>query len=67
MLLAAGAAKAEAVAACVEGPVTASCPASALQLHPHVTVLLDGAAAGRLQRLEYYREVWAAKPSWQGL
>jgi glucosamine-6-phosphate deaminase len=67
VLLAAGAAKAEAVAACVEGPVTASWPASALQLHPHVTVLLDGAAASRLQRVDYYREVWAGKPAWQGL
>ncbi|MGN6612027.1 MAG: 6-phosphogluconolactonase, partial [Angustibacter sp.] len=67
VLLAAGAAKADAVAACVEGPVTASWPGSALQLHPHVTVLLDGAAAGRLQRLDYYREVWAGKPAWQGL
>ncbi|HEX3004513.1 MAG TPA: glucosamine-6-phosphate deaminase [Angustibacter sp.] len=67
VLLASGAPKAEAVAACVEGPVTASWPASALQLHPHVTVLLDGAAAGALQRRDYYREVWAGKPSWQGL
>ncbi|KQX68588.1 glucosamine-6-phosphate deaminase [Angustibacter sp. Root456] len=67
VLLAEGAAKAGAVAACVEGPVTASWPASVLQLHPHVTVLLDGAAAGRLQRLDYYREVWAGKPAWQRL
>ncbi|MGN6302866.1 MAG: glucosamine-6-phosphate deaminase [Angustibacter sp.] len=67
VLLASGAAKAEAVAACVEGPVTASWPASALQLHPHVTVLLDDAAAAGLRRLDYYREVWSGKPSWQGL
>jgi glucosamine-6-phosphate deaminase len=55
------------VAAAVEGPVSASCPASALQLHPHATVLLDQAAASRLDRLAYYREVYAAKPAWQGL
>ena len=67
LLIATGAGKAAAVAACVEGPVSASCPASVLQLHPHATVLLDPAAAGRLDRLAYYREVHAAKPAWQGL
>jgi glucosamine-6-phosphate deaminase len=67
LLIVTGAGKAGAVAAAVEGPVSASCPASVLQLHPHVTVLLDQAAASRLDRLEYYREVYAAKPAWQGL
>ena len=43
LLVATGAAKADAVAAAVEGPLTASCPASVLQLHPHATVLLDPA------------------------
>ncbi len=45
LLVATGAGKAAAVAAAVEGPVSASCPASALQLHPHVTVLLAPPAA----------------------
>jgi glucosamine-6-phosphate deaminase len=67
LLIVTGESKAAAVAAAVEGPVSASCPASALQLHPHVTVLLDPAAASRLDRLAYYREVYAAKPAWQGL
>ena len=67
LLIVTGEGKAAAVAAAVEGPVSASCPASALQLHPHVTVLLDQAAAARLDRLDYYREVYAAKPAWQGL
>jgi glucosamine-6-phosphate deaminase len=67
LLIVTGEAKAGAVAAAVEGPVSASCPASALQLHPHVTVLLDQDAASRLARLAYYREVYAAKPAWQGL
>jgi glucosamine-6-phosphate deaminase len=67
LLIATGEAKADATAAAVEGPVSASCPASVLQLHPHVTVLVDPAAAARLDRLSYYREVYAAKPSWQGL
>lgn len=66
MLIATGESKADAAAAAVEGPVSASCPASVLQLHPHVTVLLDPAAASRLDRLAYYREVYSAKPAWQG-
>ena len=65
LLIATGDAKAAAVAAAVEGPVSASCPASVLQFHPHVTVLLDPSAAARLERLDYYREVYAAKPAWQ--
>ena len=67
VLLASGARKAAAVAAAVEGPVSASCPASVLRLHPHVSVVLDEAAAGRLATLEQHRETWEGKPSWQGL
>ena len=66
-LLAFGAAKAGAVAAAVEGPVTAMVPGSALQLHPHATVVVDQAAAARLRLADYYRETWAHKPPWQGL
>src|ERR1700722_4373677 len=66
LLIVTGGGKAAAAAAAVEGPVSASCPASVLQLHPHVTVLLDEAAAARLDRLGYYAEVYAAKPAWQG-
>lgn len=67
VLIATGRHKAEAVHHLVEGAVSAMWPASALQLHPHVTVLLDDAAASRLQLREYYRQTWEAKPSWQGL
>jgi glucosamine-6-phosphate deaminase len=67
VLIASGSGKAGAVAAAVEGPVTASCPASVLQLHPHATILLDDDAAAGLDRGEYYREVWAHKPEWQAL
>ena len=66
LLVAIGASKADAVAAAVEGPLSASCPASVLQLHPRVTVLLDTDAAGRLERADHYREVHAGKPDWQG-
>lgn len=67
VLLASGRAKAEAVHQMVEGPVSAMWPGSVLQLHPHVTVLVDEAAASRLQLAGYYRETWASKPAWQGL
>jgi glucosamine-6-phosphate deaminase len=67
LLLATGTVKAAAVAAAVEGPVSARVPASAVQLHPHVTVLVDEAAAGGLALAEYYRETFRHKPAWQGL
>ncbi len=67
MLLAFGAGKADAVAAAVEGPVTASLPGSCIQLHPHATVVVDEPGAERLERSDYYRWVYAHKPAWQGL
>jgi glucosamine-6-phosphate deaminase len=67
VMLAFGAAKAGAVARAVEGPVTAMVPGSALQLHPHATVVVDEAAASGLALAGYYRETWAHKPGWQGL
>ncbi|MBO3103374.1 glucosamine-6-phosphate deaminase [Cellulomonas fengjieae] len=67
VLLATGRGKAEAVHQLVEGPVSAMWPATILQHHPHVTVLVDDAAASRLQLADYYRETFASKPRWQGL
>lgn len=67
VLLAWGEGKADAVAATVEGPVTAMVPSTALQLHPHATVVVDEAAASRLRLREYYREVFDGKPDWQGI
>ena len=57
LLLATGAAKADAVAQMIEGPVAARCPASALQLHEAATVVLDVAAAGRLSDPEFFRHI----------
>lgn len=67
VLLAFGAGKADAVARAVEGPVTSSLPGSAIQLHPHVTVIVDDAAASRLENADYYRYAYANKPAWQGI
>ncbi|MBA5221128.1 glucosamine-6-phosphate deaminase [Streptomyces griseoaurantiacus] len=67
VLLATGEGKADAVAATVEGPVAAVCPASALQLHPHATVVVDEAAASKLKLADYFRHTFAHKPAWQGI
>ena len=66
VLVASGTGKAEAVHHLVQGPVSAMWPASVLQLHPHVTVLLDTSAASRLRLASYYRETYDGKPDWQG-
>ncbi|MBT1178514.1 glucosamine-6-phosphate deaminase [Bifidobacterium vespertilionis] len=67
VLLAFGAGKAEAVAETVEGGISAYCPASALQLHPHATIIVDEEAASKLRNKDYYRYAFAHKPAWQGI
>jgi glucosamine-6-phosphate deaminase len=59
VLLATGEAKSDAVSAMVEGPVSAMCPASALQFHVKTTVICDQAAAAKLRMREYYNFVLA--------
>lgn len=48
LLIAHGTDKADIVARALQGPVSPECPASALQLHPRVSVFLDRAAAAGL-------------------
>ena len=62
VMLAYGTGKSASIATAVEGPITASCPASILQMHPRCTVVIDEAAASRLERAEYYRFVYQNKP-----
>lgn len=52
VVLAAGAEKAEAVAASVKGPGTEFVPGSALGRHPNTTIVLDTAAAQHLERAQ---------------
>lgn len=59
VLLATGSEKADAVRQSVEGPVTAMCPASVLQMHETVSILLDEAAASALTLRDYYE--WVAE------
>jgi glucosamine-6-phosphate deaminase len=63
VLLAFGDRKAAAVADALEGPISASHPGSAIQLHPHVTVVVDEAAASKLGNADYYRHAWALRPA----
>jgi len=65
LLLAFGERKSDAIAAAVEGPITAMIPASALQLHQHTTVLIDKSAAKKLKLVDYYHFAYANKPKWQ--
>lgn len=67
LLLATGPKKADAVQRMIEGPVSAMCPASALQMHPRVTVVLDEEAAFLLTFKEHYRWVERHKLDWQQL
>lgn len=67
VLLATGNKKAAAVAALVEGPLSAFCPASVLQLHDHATVIVDAEAASGLGDVDYYRHMENSRPSWLGL
>ena len=65
LLLAFGTKKAKAIAAAVEGPITAMNPASVLQMHPAAKLCLDRGAAARLKHTGYYQWVYNHKPGWQ--
>ena len=58
VFIATGEGKADAVKAMVEGGISAMCPASILQMHDDVLVILDEAAASKLELGDFYREVW---------
>jgi glucosamine-6-phosphate deaminase len=49
LLVASGSSKAEAIQATVEGPIMAKYPATIVQLHQYATVLIDKAAAAKLE------------------
>jgi glucosamine-6-phosphate deaminase len=57
LMLATGSVKAAAVAHAIEGPITSSVTASALQLHADATAILDEEAAAQLKQKDYYRDV----------
>ena len=65
ILFAFGEGKSDIIAKAVEGPVSAMVPASILQLHPNVTIIVDEAAGSKLANVSYYKEVYENKPHWQ--
>lgn len=67
IMLGFGKGKAQAVAECVEGAVSAHWPASILQMHPHATVVVDEDAASQLRFTSYYIDTYQGKPEWQGI
>jgi uncharacterized protein (DUF885 family) len=62
LFLANGEKKADTVTKAIEGPITSMITASALQLHPNTTVILDQAAASKLELADYYEWVYRNKP-----
>jgi glucosamine-6-phosphate deaminase len=65
LLLATGESKADVIAKAVEGPITSMISATALQLHARCTVVVDEAAASKLQAADYYRWIFANEPEWE--
>jgi glucosamine-6-phosphate deaminase len=59
LLLANGDGKADAIKAAVEGPITAMCPASVVQLHRNVYVMVDKKAGSKLNG--DYVDTWESK------
>lgn len=56
LLIASGESKARAIRDAIEGPVTSMVPASVLQLHPDVTIMIDEEASRLLSHCDYYRD-----------
>ena len=57
LMIAFGANKADAIKGMLEGPITTMNTSSALQLHPNVTVIIDEAAASKLEYHDYYKRI----------
>ncbi|WP_026460409.1 glucosamine-6-phosphate deaminase [Schaalia suimastitidis] len=58
LMIATGENKADAVRELIEGPISQRWPATILQMHDNTIVLLDRAAASRLEMVDFYNEVW---------
>jgi glucosamine-6-phosphate deaminase len=65
LMLVTGDEKAEIIAKAVEGPLTSMISASALQLHPRCTVIVDEAAAAKLTQQDYYHWIFENEPEWE--
>jgi glucosamine-6-phosphate deaminase len=67
LLLATGVSKAPIISKAVEGPITSMISATALQLHPRCSVVVDEPAASLLAEKDYYLWVFQNEPEWEGL
>lgn len=65
LMVVTGEEKAEILAKAVEGPVSSMVSATALQLHPRCTVIVDEAAASNLQGRDYYHWIFRNEPEWK--
>lgn len=65
ILLATGKRKARVIAQAVEGPISSMVSASAMQLHPRCTVVVDQDASTELKETDYYRWIFENEPEWQ--
>ncbi len=65
VMLVTGEEKADILAQAVEGPVTSMISATALQLHPRALVIVDEAAAAKLQGTDYYNWIFQNEPEWE--
>ena len=64
LMLVVGEEKSSILAKAVEGPVTSMISATALQLHPRCTVIVDEAAASKLKEKDYYHWIFNNEPDW---
>ena len=65
IMLVTGKEKAAILAKAVEGPVTAMISATALQMHPRCTVIVDEEAAELLEGKDYYKWIFDNEPEWE--
>jgi glucosamine-6-phosphate deaminase len=65
LMLVTGKEKATILAKALEGPITSMISATALQLHPRCTVIVDEASAEKLERKDYYRWIFQNEPEWE--
>ncbi len=65
LMVVTGKEKADIMAKAVEGPVTSMVSATALQLHAKCTVIVDEAAASKLEGQDYYHWIFRNEPEWK--
>jgi glucosamine-6-phosphate deaminase len=65
IMLVTGKEKGKILAKAVEGPISSMISATALQLHPNCTVIVDEDAAADLQERDYYNWIFDSEPKWE--